>query len=181
MTLLLGRLARGDEDAGQTLLPVVADELRSIAAGLLRRERPDHTLQPTALVNEAWIRLFHHEGDAEPRDRKHFFALAAKVMRQVLVDHARRRKRDKRGGGEPQQPLDEALTAVEVEGVDVLDLDAALVELATLDGRQARVVEMRFFGGLESQEVAEVLGVSLSTVERDWRAARAWLYQRLTA
>jgi len=179
MTLLLGQLARGDERAGQTLLPVVADELRAIAVGLLRRERAEHTLQPTALVNEAWMRLFQGGEGAEPEGRRHFYALAAKVMRQVLVDHARRRGREKRGGGEAALPLDEALAAVEVEGVDVLDLNTALDELAALDERQARVVELRFFGGLEAEEAAGVLGVSLSTVERDWRAARAWLFQRL--
>jgi RNA polymerase sigma factor (TIGR02999 family) len=179
MTLLLAGLARGDAEAGQTLLPILAGELRGIAARLLRRERADHTLQPTALVNEAWMRLFQGQGIDDPQGRRHFFALAARVMRQVLVDHARRRGRDTRGGGEQPQPLDEALAVVQVEGVDVLDLDVALEELAALDERQARVVELRFFGGLEAQEVAEVLEVSLSTVERDWRAARAWLYQRL--
>jgi RNA polymerase sigma-70 factor (ECF subfamily) len=179
MTLLLGRLVRGEDSAGQTLLPVVAEELRAIAGGLLRRERADHTLQPTALVNEAWMRLFQGDDGAAPEGRRHFFALAAKVMRQVLVDHARRRGREKRGGGDAALPLDEALVALEVEGLDLLDLNAALEELAALDERQARVVELRFFGGLEAEEAAEVLGVSLSTVERDWRVARAWLYQRL--
>ncbi len=179
MTLWLERLARGDEAAGMTLAPVVADELRAIAAGLLGRERANHTLQPTALVNEAWMRLFQGGEAAEPEGRKHFFALAAKVMRQVLVDHARRRMRDKRGAGQAPLPLDEALAAVQVGGADMLDLDAALEELARLDERQARVVELRFFGGLEVDEVSAVLGVSVSTVERAWRVARAWLAQRL--
>jgi RNA polymerase sigma factor (TIGR02999 family) len=179
MTLLLTQLAQGQVAAEQTLMPVVADELRAIAAGLLRRERSDHTLHPTALVNEAWMRLFQGQTGTGPEGRKHFFALAAKVMRQVLVDHARRRGRAKRGGGDEPLPLDEALAMVAIEGVDVLDLSTALEELAGLDERQARVVELRFFGGLEAEEVADVLGVSLSTVERDWRAARAWLFQRL--
>jgi RNA polymerase sigma factor (TIGR02999 family) len=178
LTVLLGRLVQGDVAAGQTLLPVVTDELRAIAGGLLRRERADHTLQPTALVNEAWMRLFRSAGSA-PEGRRHFFALAAKVMRQILVDHARSGKREKRGGGEAALPLDEALAAVAVERLDLLDLNSALEELAALDERQARVVELRFFGGLEAEEAADVLGVSLSTIEREWRAARAWLYQRL--
>jgi RNA polymerase sigma-70 factor, ECF subfamily len=179
MTLLLQRLTQGDAGAGQTLVPVVTGELRAIAAGLLRRERADHTLQPTALVNEAWMRLVGSPGEAGPEGRRHFFALAAKVMRQVLVDHARRRASEKRGGGQSALPLDEVLASVEVEGLDVLDLNGALEDLAALDERQARVVELRFFGGLEAEETAEVLGVSLSTVEREWRAARAWLWQRL--
>ena len=169
----------GDPNAASRLLPLVYDQLRALAGRHMRGERPDHTLQPTALVNEAWMRLFQGQGIDDPQGRRHFFALAARVMRQVLVDHARRRGRDKRGGGEQPKPLEGALALAEVEGVDVLDLDTALEELAGLDARQARVVELRFFGGLEAQEVAEVLEVSLSTVERDWRAARAWLYQRL--
>jgi len=150
-------------------------ELRALAADFLRRERADHTLQPTALVHEAWIRL-SAQRDAHWVDRAYFFAIAAQAMRRILIDHARRRHADKRGGGlqritlatEVTPPLDSA-------DVDLLALDDALVRLAALDERQARIVELRFFAGLTVEEVAEALGVSARTVADDWRLARAWL------
>ncbi|MCB9915042.1 MAG: sigma-70 family RNA polymerase sigma factor [Planctomycetes bacterium] len=165
------------ELGGAELLQVAYAQLRELAERYLRRERIDHTLQPTALVHEAWLRL---EGDGAWRDRTHFFATAARAMRHVLVDHARARRRAKRGGGWARVELDPGLGLDERE-LDLVDLDRALAELAARDERQAALVELRFFGGLAMPAVAEVLGVSLGTAERDWRFARAWLARALNA
>lgn len=179
LTVALRNLGRG-AGAEATLLPFVMTELRSVAAGYLAAQRADHTLQPTALVNEAFLKLFGSTALGGVRDRAHFFALAAKAMRQILVDHARARRAVKRGaarsGEETLGDLSRGTVAVNDE---LLDVDASLSELALLDERQARVVELRFFAGLEMPEVADVMELSLSTVEREWRAARAWLGRRL--
>lgn len=172
---------KGDAAAGERLVDAVYPELRQIAARFLNNEHPGHTLEPNALVHELWIRLVGSDPIAF-QNRAHFWAVAAQTMRRILIDHARTRIRDKRGGRQQQV----SLTAVEgwnpVEhDEDLLDLDRALTTLAGADPRAARVVELRFFGGLQEDEVAEALGVSLITVKRDWRVARAWLVHRLTS
>lgn len=178
LTVFLRNMSRGDEGAQATLLPYVYDELRVIAEACLRTQRANHTLSPTALVNEAYLKLFGGK-ELDVSDRKHFFRLAAKAMRQLLVDHARARARSKRGGGERAVTLDEAVLPAEHVDFDWLDLDLALSELGELDERQAQVVEMRYFGGFEMADIADALEVSKSTVEREWRSARAWLGMRL--
>lgn len=178
LTRCLNELAQGRGEAAEELMPYVQSQLRVLAQKALSGQSAGHTLQPTALVNEAFLRLF------EPRssgwnDRKHFFALAARVMRQILVDHARAQGRMKRGGGQLRVTLDERQAESSLPSMELLDLDQALAELSTLDERQGRIVELRFFGGLEVREVADLLALSLSTVEREWRVARAWLGLRL--
>jgi RNA polymerase sigma-70 factor (ECF subfamily) len=177
VTELLVEWSRGDEDALRELMPLVHAELRRIAAGYLRRERPNHTLEPTALVHEAYLRLVDQRRTSW-RNRAHFFAVAAGLMRRILVDHARRRSYLKRGGGARAVTLPE-IAASPNGGPDILALDEALADLEALDGRRRQIVELRFFGGLTQEEIAEALGVSVSTVERQWRLARAWLYRRL--
>jgi len=180
ITTILSDLSAGRRGATDRLLPLVYDELRSMAAWSLRRERNDHTLQATALVHEAYVRL---TGDCEGhwRDRAHFFAAAAQAIRRILIDHARTKRRRKRGGGAQRLPLDGVVLIAPEQDFDVLALDAAMVELAQEHPRKARVVELRFFGGLSLDEAAEVLGVAARTVERDWQFARAWLYRKLTS
>jgi RNA polymerase sigma factor (TIGR02999 family) len=178
LTSFLNRLARGQAEAAATLMPRVLSELHAIADAYLRRQPAGHTLQPTALVNEAFLRLFDADGVGF-NDRKHFFALSARSMRQVLVDHARAAQRDKRGGGRLRVTLDERLADSATPPPELLDFEDVLQELGRLDERQARIVELRFFGGLDVPEVAEVMSLSKSTVEREWRAARAWLGVRL--
>ena len=173
VTALLGAWRAGDALAGERLLRRVYEELRRLASAQLRRERSGHTLQPTALVHEAYLRLLPQR-KIEWRDRAHFFGLAAAMMRRVLVDHARARNSRKRGGGEPP-PI--TVTAVSGPAVELLDLDRALDALAAQHPRHARVVEMRYFAELENDEIAACLGVSPATVYRDWQFARAWLYQ----
>jgi RNA polymerase sigma factor (TIGR02999 family) len=180
ITQLLERWSNGDAGVLDDLMPLVYTELRRQAAGYLRRERPNHTLQPTALINEAYLKLIDQR-DVKWQNRAHFFALAAQAMRRILVDYARERKREKRGGAAENLPLDEALTIVSQEkSVDLVALDEALSELATFDERQARVVELRYFSGLSIDETAEVLNVSNVTVRRDWSLAKAWLHQEIT-
>lgn len=159
-------------------MPHIHAELLAIAESQMRRQRAEHTLQPTELVNEAFLRLFPSER-VDWNDRQHFFALAARVMRQLLVDHARRRQRLKRGGGQRPLRLDQAFTRSSEFPVDLIDLDLALQELSGLNELQGSVVELRYFGGLQVAEVASVLDISKRTVERNWRAARAWLGNRL--
>jgi RNA polymerase sigma factor (TIGR02999 family) len=179
VTQMLLDWGRGDRAALDRLMAVVYEDLRRQAARCLRRERPDHTLQTTALVHEGYMRLVDQRR-VEWQDRAHFFAIAARVMRQVLVDHARRRNADKRGGAEDALPLDEALAVgAEEPPVDLVALDEALGRLEALSARQARVVELRYFGGLSVEETAEVLGVSPATVKNDWAASRAWLRRQL--
>jgi len=171
---LLTRLARGEESAVGELFQLVYVELRSLAAAQLARERPEHTLRPTALVHEAFLKLSGTAVSAE--DRGHFVGIAARAMRQILVDHARKKGAGKRGGGWERTTLGSGDVAVEVDPHAMLDLDRAM-EL--LDERQRRVVELRYFAGLEEREVAELLGVTERTVRRDWVKARAWLYAEL--
>ncbi len=159
-------------------MSVVYEELRFRAAARLRRERSGHLLQPTALVNEAYLRLVGQR-HTPWQNRGHFFAVASEMMRRVLVDHARRRKMAKRSGAWARITLVEASARSEPPGIDLLDLDAALSDLASFDARKSRVAELRFFGGLSLDETAQVLAVSRATAERDWQAARAWLYSRL--
>jgi len=178
-TQLLAAASDGDRRAVDRLLPLVYDELRAMAAEMMNRERPGHTLQPTALVHEAYLKLVDQK-EARWRSRAHFFAVAAVALRRILVDHARARGRAKRGGGEPKLPLDERLAAAYERAVDLVALDEALEGLAASHPRHARVVELRFFGGLTIDETAQLLGVSPSTVEREWRYARARLFRALS-
>jgi len=179
VTQLLDAWQRGDVDARERLLPLVYDELRRVARARLRAERPGHTLQPTALVHEAYLRLVG--GAATPRNRTHLFAVAARMMRQILVDHARRRGARKRGGDVTAVSLNTAVEAPEIPIVDLLALDQALDELSALDPRLCRVVELKFFAGFNITETAEALDISPATVERDWTVSRAWLHQRLSS
>ena len=178
-TQILSELRNGDSSAADRLLPVVYDRLRELAEGYFRNQATPHTLQPTALVHEAFIRLINQKS-ATPEDRKHFIALCATAMRDILTDHARRRRAVKRGGDKQRVNLTGVLAGSEEADVDALDLDSALTVLNDLNSRQARIVELRFFGGLTMEEVAQYLEVSLTTVEGDWRMARAWLSAYLT-
>jgi RNA polymerase sigma factor (TIGR02999 family) len=178
VTRLLLEWKRGDPAALDRLLPVVYAELRRIASRRLRRERSGHTLQPTALVHEAYLRLVQAP-EVDWRDRAHFFAVAARVMRQVLVDHARTRDAAKRGGGAHKVAIEEVAEPRVSVDVDLLALDQALGRLTDLDPEQARVVELRYFGGLTIEETAEVMNVSPATVKRDWTLAKAWLRREL--
>ena len=180
-TELLAKAKTGDEKAVSKLMPLVYDELRRLAASYIRREKPGQTLQATALVNEAYIRLIAERAQ-NWQNRTHFLAIAALSMRQILVQRARRRHAAKRGGDPQRITLDEQLLPAGRDGpaeVDVLALDAALERLAALDERQAKVVEMRYFGGLTVEETAEALAVSPATVKRHWTLARAWLKREL--
>lgn len=178
-TRLLQSWNKGDTGALDRLIPLVSDELRSLAAQYLRRERPNHTLQPTALVNEAYLRLIDQR-EVHWQSRAHFVGVAAQMMRRILVDHARHRDRVKRGSGQQRVSLDEALTISNERTEGLIALDEALTALAALDARKSRVVELKYFGGLSVDEMAEVLQVSTMTVMRDWKMAKAWLYQRVT-
>ena len=180
VTRLLDDLSAGKEQAFDELLPLVHSELRRRAASYLRRERQNHTLQPTALVNEAFMKLVEQR-NVRWQNRAHFFAVASQAMRRILVDHARTHQRVKRGGSAPQVTLDEAMIAAESRSIDLLALDEALERLAALDERQARVVELRFFGGLSVEEAAEVLNISPATIKREWSMAKAWLHAELSA
>jgi RNA polymerase sigma-70 factor, ECF subfamily len=177
VTQLLSDLRNGDESAAPRLMPLVYGELRRLAGHYMSRERSDHTLQPTALVHEAYLRLV--DQNSEWQNRAHFFGVAAQLMRQILVDHARTHRAAKRGGGQQKVPLDEALVFSEEKSAELLALNEALERLAKFDARQARVVELRFFAGLSVEETAEVLGVSGKTVQREWNVARAWLMREL--
>jgi RNA polymerase sigma-70 factor (ECF subfamily) len=175
---LLRHLNRGDAAAEAKLISVIYDELRRLAGHYMRRERTDHTLQATALVHEAFLRLTKQK-DVNWQGKAHFFGVAAKVMRQILIDHARGRLRDKRGAGRQKISFDEGLLLTEARSAELLAVDGAIDRLAKLDPRQARIVELRFFGGLSVEETAKVVGVSAKTVKRDWSVARAWLYEDL--
>ena len=179
VTQLLLAWSDGDEAALETLTPLVYGELHRLAKRRLGRERAGHTLQTTALVNEAYLRLIDAK-EVRWQNRAHFFAVSAQIMRRILVDFARERGRMKRGGGAQQVSLDEGLLVSPERGVDLLVLDEALERLARLNARQSRVVELRYFGGLNEEEIAEVLKVSLRTVQSDWRLARTWLYRELS-
>jgi RNA polymerase sigma factor (TIGR02999 family) len=176
----LTRWRTGDEDARDQLFAVVHPHLRQLATRLMRRERADHSLEPNAIVNELYLRLIGSQ-PITYQDRAHFFAISAQTMRRILIDYARAKVADKRGGAQRRVPLsDVAGGVVATAGEQLLDLDTLLSALATADPRAARVVELRFFGGLREEDVAEVLQVSVITVKRDWKAARAWLAARLT-
>ena len=178
VTRLLQRWGDGDKQAMEALMPLVYDELRSLAKRYLVRERQGHTLETSALVHEAYVKLVG-QADVRWSNRSHFYAIAAQTMRRILVDHARSHKYEKRGGGAPKVQLDEALQLGTEQPPDLIALDEALQRLAVADAQQSQLVELRFFGGFTHPEIAEVLGVSLTTVERKWRLARAWLYQTL--
>ena len=179
VTQLLFRWREGDREALEKLMPLVYDELRRLAHHYLRQERSDHTLQSTALVHEAYMRL---AGQNPPQwqNRAHFFGIAAHLMRQILVEYARSRGAAKRGANAPRLALDEATALAQQTEVDVVALDRALQELSELDAQQGRIVELRFFAGLTIEDTSEVLGISPATVKRDWTTARAWLYRAMT-
>ncbi|MHC4953457.1 MAG: sigma-70 family RNA polymerase sigma factor [Planctomycetota bacterium] len=178
-TVLLGRLRDGDEDAAEQLFGLLYGELHRLAGAIFRSQRAGHTLQPTVLVHEAYLKMLRP--DAAWEDRAHFCGVAAKAMRQILINHARDRAALKRGGGAPVRSLtiSDAVEATGAEALDILALHEALEELAKLDDRQAKIAELRFFGGLTNKEVAEALGVSLRTVELDWSMAKGWLAGQL--
>ena len=178
VTELLHAWGAGDETALHQLVPLVESELRRLAGAYMARERPGHTLQPTALVNEAFLRLVDAQG-VRWHGRAHFFGIAARLMRRVLVDHARARGFQKRGGGAQAVPLETAILVSRAPDIALLDLDLALDALAEVDERKARVVEMRFFGGMTVEETAGALSVSVDTVKRDWRLAKLWLLKTL--
>lgn len=173
VSMLLIKWRAGDQDALQLLIPLVYSELRRIAQHHLRQERPDHTLQSTALVHEAYMRLMK-QAPVEIEDRAHFLAVASRLMRQILVDHARSHRAAKRGGGYKLE-LTEASSSHPGLNLDMIALDDALNELARLDAQQARIVELKFFGGLSIEDTAQVIGVSRTTIKREWATARAWL------
>jgi RNA polymerase sigma factor (TIGR02999 family) len=179
VTKLLRVWRGGDRAALDALLPLVYDELRRLAHHHLRNERPDHTLQSAALVNEAYFWLVGQD-PPELESRAHFFAVAAQLMRQILVDYARRHRASKRGGGVCMLTLDDAAAVRQRKNVDVVALDDALNTLAEVDPRQSRVVELRFFAGLSLEETSKVMGIATATVQRDWTAARAWLHREIS-
>lgn len=178
VTRLLGELKRGDKDAANHILPLVYDELHRLARSYFRRERGEHTLQPTALVHEAYIRLVDQRAPLESRG--HFMALAATQMRRILLDYARKHQAARRGAGGQKVLLEDTMAISHQKPVDILALDAALLKLQGLDMDQSRVVELRFFGGLSVEETAEAMGVSPATVKRGWSSARAFLHREIT-
>lgn len=179
VTLLLKRWSKGDRGALEELSPLIYQELHKLAGGYMRREHPDHTLQPTALVHEAYLRL---AGSTlvEWQSRAHFYGIAANAMRRILVEHARHKNAKKRGDGAVKVPLDDALAVSTQRSTDMVELDRALNELAAFDDRKSRIIELRYFGGLTAEEIAEVVGASTATVNRDLKVAQAWLYGRLS-
>jgi RNA polymerase sigma factor (TIGR02999 family) len=178
VTQLLQQWSNGHERALDRLIPQIHDELRKLAASYLRKERPDHTLQPTALVNEAFLKLVDQRA-VKWQNRAHFFGIAAQAMRRILVDHARAHAASKRGGAVRKVPLEDAAMIGRAVDVDVVALDEALTRLAALDPQQSRIVELRFFGGLTMEETAEVMRISPATIGREWRVAKAWLSAEL--
>ena len=178
VTQLLNALSEGNRDATDKLIPLVYKELRRLAGSYLKSEREGHTLQPTALVHEAFLKLV--DQNVKWESRSHFFAMAAKLMRRILVDYARAHKAEKRGGDEAKISLDEAFVFARERPSEMISLDEALENLAEIDPRRSKVVELRFFGGLNNQEIATVLGVHSNTVLRDWNLARAWLKTQLS-
>ena len=178
ITDLLARWGAGDRDALDCLMPLVYEELRTVAQHYLRKERPDHTLQSTALVHEAFMRLVGQK-PPEWKDRKHFYGVAARLMRQILVDHARGHRAGKRGGDAIKLSLNEGLVGNPNKGLDILALDDSLNRLAQINPQQSQIVELRFFSGLSIEDTSEVLGVSPATVKRNWTTARAWLFREM--
>ena len=180
VTRLLHRLKAGDKDAAEQLVTLVYDELRRLADACMRRERVDHTLQPTALVHEAWLRLVEQR-EWNLENRAHFFGMAAQLMRRILVDHARAASAEKRGGDKVMVSLENAMAVALEHPAQLLDFHRALERLDQLDQRRARIAEMRFFGGFSIDEIADLSGVAPRTVDRQWRAARAWLSRELAS
>jgi len=178
VTQLLSQWSRGDHAALEALMPLVYGELRRLASAYLRRERPNHTLQSTALVHEAFMRLIEQQ-DVQWKSRAHFYGIAAQMIRRILVDYARAQHAEKRGSGAIKLELDEALAVPQDAGLDVVELSDALERLAGYDPRLSRIVELRFFAGLSIEETAEVTGLSPATVKREWVSARAWLFREL--
>lgn len=178
VTRLLVGWKQGDKDALDQLIPLVYHELRQQAARYLRNERAGHTLQTTALINEAYLRLVDQK-NVNWQNRAHFFGIAAQLMRRILVDHARTKKRAKRGGSDVRVSLGEVMATAPTQELDIVALDQALDRLARLDAQQSRIVELRFFSGLSVPETAEVLGISAATVKRDWQMAKAWLHREI--
>jgi RNA polymerase sigma-70 factor (ECF subfamily) len=179
ITQLLMNWSWGDKAALDQLVPLVYPELRRLAKRHMGRESPEHTLQTSALINEAYLKLVDQQ-NVQWQNRAHFFAVAAQVMRHILVDHARSRNYAKRGGGAPKLPLDEAVALTERRAAQLIALDDALTDLAALDARKSQIIELRFFGGLSLEETAEVMNISPSTVQREWRAAKAWLHNTMS-
>ena len=179
VTQMLNHFRHGDSEALAALVPLVEKELRRLAGGYLRRERPNHTLQPTALVNEAYIRLVDQR-QTDWKNRAQFFGIAASLMRRILIDYARKRGYAKRGGGALQVAIDDAVLLAPERASELIALDEALERLAARDARMHRVVELRYFGGASVEETAEVLGVSPITVKRDWQVAKAWLHREMS-
>jgi len=178
VTALLAELTRGNPEAADKLVPLVYDELKRLARGYMRHERPDHTLQTTALVHEAYLRLVRQRSMSW-QGRAHFFGIAAQLMRRILIDHARGHLRARRGGAKEVLPLEEALVFSPERSYQLVKLDEALERLSKLDARQGKIVELRFFGGMSTEETAELLGTSPRTVKRDWALAKAWLHGEL--
>lgn len=180
VTQLLQKWQEGNQEALEALMPLVYNELKRLAASYLRRERPDHTLQSAALVNEAYLRLVD-QTQTRWQNKAHFYGIAAQMMRRVLADHARGHNAAKRGAGIPELELDETVVQSQSRNFDVMDLEEALQKLEKLDPQQGRIVELRFFSGLSIEDTANVLGISPATVKRDWAAARAWLFREVGA
>lgn len=178
ITTLLQAWRAGNQQAAEELLPLVYSELHALAGHFMRRERPWHTLQSTALVHEAYLRLVEKQ-DVAWQDRAHFLALAAREMRRILVEHARARRAEKRGGGTLTLPLQDDDAKILPKDVELIALDEALCSLESVDKQQSQIVELRYFGGLTVEEMAEVVGISTATIDRKWRSARAWLYVQL--
>ncbi len=179
VTGLLIDWSNGDQAALDELLPLVNAELRKLASRYMRHESPGHSLQTSALVNEAYLRLIDQK-NVQWQNRAHFFGIAAQLMRRILIDHARSHQYQKRGGGAIQVSLVEAAAVTEARAVELLAVDEALEKLTAMDARKGRIVELRFFGGLTEEETAEVMKISVPTVQREWRAAKAWLHRMLT-
>lgn len=179
VTRLLHQIGSGNQAAANELVPLIYDELRRLANACMRRERPGHTLQATALVHEAYMRLLGQR-EVAWNDRAHFFAVAATLMRRVLLDHARKRHTAKRGSAPHKATLEEGLLIADEHLEDVLTMDECLTRLAAIDERQARLVELRFFAGLDVEEIAAVMGISTATVKREWASAKAWLHREMT-
>jgi RNA polymerase sigma factor (TIGR02999 family) len=180
ITQLLQKWQDGNNEALETLMPLVYAELKRLAGSYLRRERPDHTLQSAALVNEAYLRLVD-QTQTQWQNKAHFFGIAAQMMRRILADHARGHNAAKRAAGMPELELNEAVAQAQTKSVDLLDLEEALQKLEKLDAQQGKIVELRFFSGLSIDDTANVLGISPATVKRDWAAARAWLFREVGA
>ncbi|MBL8191904.1 MAG: sigma-70 family RNA polymerase sigma factor [Acidobacteria bacterium] len=178
VTQLLVAWSEGDQSALEQLLPLVNAELRRLAGNYMRRESPGHTLQTSALVNEAYLRLIDQK-NVQWQNRAQFFGIAAQLMRRILIDHARKAQYAKRGGGAIQVSLDETAAVTDARAAELIAVDEALEKLTAMDERKGRIVELRFFGGLTEEETAEVIGISVPTVQREWRAAKAWLHRLL--